>query len=216
METADLPSIDLIGGDFFVDNDPDDDEREDYNDGPTKINNDGPIRTKELRHIQEDIAATVRPRHQATPPSNLGDPSHGKLKADQWRTCMEFDIPVSLVKLWSEDLQSDSEDDDVQRRKHLLESTMLLATALRWATSHRTSEKHANEYMKNMRAYLATLRKLFPKRNLLPNHHSALFIGEMLLRFGPVHGWWCFPFERVIGLLQQVNTNSKMGTYIPV
>jgi hypothetical protein len=33
----------------------------------------------------------------------------------------------------------------------------------------------------------------------------------MLLRFGPIHGWWMFPFERVIGLLQQFNTNSEMG-----
>jgi hypothetical protein len=65
--------------------------------------------------------------------------------------------------------------------------------------------------MKNMRAYLASLRDLFPNTDLWTSHHNALFIGEMLLRFGPVHGWWMFPFERVIGLLQQVNTNSKIG-----
>jgi len=65
--------------------------------------------------------------------------------------------------------------------------------------------------MKDMCAYLANLRNLFPNKDLCTSHHTALFIGEMLLRFGPIHRWWMFPFERVIGLLQQFNTNSKMG-----
>jgi hypothetical protein len=88
---------------------------------------------------------------------------------------------------------------------------MFLATALRWATSHRTSQKHRDEYMRNMRAYLKSLRDLFPEMKLRPNHHNALYLGELLLRFGPVHGWWMFPFERLIGLLQKVNSNKKIG-----
>jgi hypothetical protein len=131
------------------------------------------------------------------------------LKADQWRSCMEFDIPVSLVQLWAEAGIS-SED----RRQKLVESTMFLSTALRWATSHQTSQRHADEYMRNMRAYLKSLRDLFPEMKLRPNHHNALFLGELLLRFGPVHGWWMYPFERLIGLLQKVNTNKKMGRSI--
>jgi hypothetical protein len=31
------------------------------------------------------------------------------------------------------------------------------------------------------------------------------------MRYGPVHGWWMFPFERVIGALQKTNTNYKIG-----
>jgi len=164
----------------------------------------GPIGKKEVLEIQQDISATTRPRWQSGPPPLLGTAGAGKLKADQWRSCIEFDIPVSLVKLWS---QTPSDD----RRHKLLDSTMLLATTLRWATSHRTSSKHAAEYMKSIRLYLTSLRELFPDVNLLTNHHNALFIGDMLLRFGPVHGWWMFPFERVIGLLQHVNTNDKIG-----
>jgi len=135
---------------------------------------------------------------------------------------MEFDIPVSLMKLWSEAVKlwseakstgSDNINDKInERRSKTLDSTMLLATALHWATSYCTSAKHAAEYTTNMQAYLTTLRDLFPHTDLRTSHHNALFIGEMLLRFGPIHGWWMFPFERIIGLLQQVNTNSKMGT----
>jgi hypothetical protein len=171
------------------------------------------IGRKDLKKIQDFIKETVRPQWQRGPPPNLGEPGHGKLKADQWRTCMEFDIPVALAQVWFKE-DTDGDNVDWHRRQKLLESTMLLATALRWATSHRTSAKHAEEYTKNMRAYIESIRELFPNRDLRPNHRSALFVGDMLLRFGPVHGWWCFASERVNGLLQQVNTNSKLGESI--
>ncbi|KAG2148241.1 uncharacterized protein EDB93DRAFT_1085087 [Suillus bovinus] len=29
--------------------------------------------------------------------------------------------------------------------------------------------------------------------------------------YGPMHGWWMFPFERIIGALQKTNTNYKIG-----
>lgn len=185
---------DLIGDDFF---------EADYQ-------HQAPIDRKDLKQIQDFIKATVRPQWQRGPPPNLGEPSHGKLKADQWRTCMEFDIPVALAQLWSKE-QGNEQDHDWNRRQKLLNSTMLLATALRWVTSYRTSAKHADEYIKNMRAYIESIRELFPNRDLLPNHRTALFVGDMLLRFGPVHGWWCFAPERINGILQQVNTNSKPG-----
>jgi hypothetical protein len=181
---------------------------EDDSSSPSADEPENCINIEDLRRIQRGIKDTVRPGYQAPPPSNLGEPNHGKLKADIYRTLMEFDIPVSMVELCTI-----SPGQDSSRKRKLLECTMSLATAICWATSHRTSAKHVKEYMKNMQAYLSSLHELFPNRDLQPSHHSAIFIGEMLMRFGPIHGWWCFPFERVIGLLQQINTNSKLGTY---
>jgi hypothetical protein len=167
------------------------------------------IGKEKIEQIQRDISNTTRPRWQSGPPTTLGTKGGGKLKADQWRSSIEFDIPVSLMKL----LSHEGNDPDSRRYK-VLDSTMLLATALGWGTSYGTSVKHVAQYMKNMQAYLVSLRDFFPNTDLRTSHHNALFIGEMLLRFSPVHGWWMFPFERVIGLLQQVNTNSKIGELI--
>jgi hypothetical protein len=58
------------------------------------------------------------------------------LTADQWRSCMEFDMPVSLVQLWA-GAGISSED----RRQKLVESIMLLSTAfdqLKSSLSHHT------------------------------------------------------------------------------
>jgi hypothetical protein len=161
----------------------------------------------EISQLRSQIVETTRPSWHVAPPSNLGESKHGKLKADQWRSCIEFDIPVSLAQMWS----SNDERTRGPTREAIMRSTLLLATAIRWATSHKTSEKHATNYTRNMHAYLQTLLDMFPHRQLRPNHHAALHIGPQLLQFGPMHGWWTFPFERIIGLLQNYNTNDKLG-----
>ena len=62
----------------------------------------------------------------------------------------------------------------------------------------------------SMLAYLCTLRELF-NHNLVPNHHLSLHLSTCLLLFGPVHGWWGYPFERYNGIIQRLNTNNKIS-----
>jgi hypothetical protein len=165
---------------------------------------------KEISQIQSDIQHTTRPSWQASLPVNFGNASHGKLKADQWRTCIEFDLPISLARIWTE---RDSDDSDVLTLQ-LLDNTMHLATAVLWATSRRTSRIHAENYTKHITAYIRGVLHLFPQHPLRPHHHNALHLGELLLQFGPAHGWWTFPFERLVGKLQEINSNSKPGKTI--
>jgi hypothetical protein len=161
----------------------------------------------DIKRLQSYIQATVRPSWHAPPPPNLGDPSHGKLTADQWRSCIEFDVPVALIQMASTGMWKGGQIPQEQ----IIHSTMLLAMAIGWATSHRTSEEHVKKYNEYMHAYLQSLLSMFPGMTLRPNHHNSLHLGSGLLNFGPIHGWWTFPFERLVGILQQVNTNSKMG-----
>jgi hypothetical protein len=39
----------------------------------------------------------------------------------------------------------------------------------------------------------------------------AFHLHEYLILFGPVHAWWTFPFERIIGKLQRIPTSEKIG-----
>ncbi|TDL24062.1 hypothetical protein BD410DRAFT_696923, partial [Rickenella mellea] len=146
-----------------------------------------PLTRSEIQQIQDHIQKTDRPVWNVSPPPNLGEASHGKLKADQWRSCIEFDLPVSLAQLWTEGEQD-------ERKLALLQCTI-----------------HAAKYTEYMHSYLKSMLQLFPGLKLRPNHHNALHIGEFLLRFGPMHGWWMYPFERFIGILQNIRTNNKMG-----
>jgi len=167
------------------------------------------ISQDDLKVIQDDIAATIRPYWHAAPPANLGEVSHGKLKADEWRSCFEFDIPVTL--LWIESCRNASATETDEYRAKLVHSTFLLAIAIRWATSHHISATHVEEYKKTIKDYLKTLKGLRPNQRFHPNHINALLVGDYLCLYGPIQGWWMFPFERVIGDLQCTSTNNKPG-----
>lgn len=152
---------------------------------------------------------TIRPNWQAQLPANFGSPEHGKLKADQWRTALEFDIPVSLILLKYTRQSSGMVEDE--RLQKLVDHTMDLAMAIAWGFSRRTSPKHAERYEFYMRRYLTGIKELFPDYDLKPNHHYALHIPDILCGFGPLHGTWAFKIERLIGVLQKMNMNSKIG-----
>ena len=97
------------------------------------------------------------------------------------------------------------------RRERLAYCMMILAMALQWGTSYITSEQHVCNYHHYMKTYLEMLKDIFPGLNIWPNHHAALHLDTFLCRYGPLHGWWMFPFKRIIGSLQQKNTNHKIG-----
>lgn len=166
---------------------------------------------EELQGLHVALRSTQRPSWQRGPPLNLGVSSHGKLKADQWRSAIEFDVPIYLAQAWSYSDHEVKNNERKQRRRQLLASTMLLAVSIGWGTSDVTSQPHAYDYTRHMIAYLQTLQMLYPSFQLRPNHHGALHIGPFLLQFGPMRGWWMYPFERIIGILQKTNTNSKLG-----
>jgi hypothetical protein len=162
--------------------------------------------------LRIDIRNFVTPSWLTSIPTNLGEPSHGKLKADQWRTLGTVYLPVSLVRLWA----SPSNDDPqaatpTASRQKLLSLTLSLCSAINIASSRTTSRKKASLYTKYMTEYLEGIRSIMPDYQFRPNHHMALHLSEYLLLYGPVHGWWTFPFERLIGLLQDIPSNFKNG-----
>jgi hypothetical protein len=55
---------------------------------------------EEINRIQAELKGIKQPSWHWGPPENLGDAEHGKLKAEQWQSAIEFDLLVTLVKLW--------------------------------------------------------------------------------------------------------------------
>jgi hypothetical protein len=102
-----------------------------------------------LKKLQQDITQTNQPEYCQGPPASLGSPGHGKLRADQWRTCIEFDIHISVAQLWSKEtcLPEQKLEITVHCDK-LFQSIMHLAVAVCWATSYKTSEHHSENFEK--------------------------------------------------------------------
>lgn len=154
----------------------------------------------------------ITPSWLTSVPTNLGEPSHGKLKADQWRTLGTTYLPISLIRLW--DQLEDGDDKRSQQCKKLLAVTLSLISAVVIASSRTTSKEKADLYLHHMQNYLKGLRELFPRYRFLPNQHMALHLAEYLQLYGPVHSWWTFPFERLIGMLQRIPNNFQNGQFI--
>lgn len=161
------------------------------------------ITADDLRAIREDIRNISVPSWVQSVPSDLGDASHGKLKADEWRSLACLYALIPLMRLWTS---------ASGKRAAALHLTFTLVSAIVIATSRVTSSKHVDVYLDLMTAYAQGLKEHFPDFEFHPNHHLAFHLAEFLIQYGPIHEWWTFPFERIIGMLQRVLTNDKMGT----
>lgn len=160
-----------------------------------------------LKEVWSDMRKTILPSWLPSPPKNLGTASHGKLKADQWRTACTVTLVFSLVRLWG---QSEGKPQE----KLYLDNFLALVTAVRWATKRSVSDRDIQIVEDQFNLYFTGLVDLFTAEVLHPNHHMSLHLSECLRNFGPVHGWWAFPFERYNGIIQRHNTNNRYGEYL--
>ncbi|CAK5277777.1 unnamed protein product, partial [Mycena citricolor] len=165
----------------------------------------GHVITKgEMKALWADIAAMHTPSWVSSVPRNYGSAQHGKLKADQWRALAMVYIPVTLIRLWS---------DSTLQRQGLLDMTMHLIAAVDLASSRKMIQGNDAKVQNHLLKYRTALHACFPEYTAHPNHHLALHIPHFLRLFGPVHGWWAYPFERMNGKMLRIKTNYKPGEY---
>jgi len=71
-----------------------------------------------MSRIRSGLAAVTIPSWLERPPTNLGEKSHGKLKADMWRILFTVFLPLILPELWHDA----SMPDQLDHSKLLLEN----------------------------------------------------------------------------------------------
>ena len=139
-------------------------------------------------------------------PQTFGSAAGGSLKADQWRIIATLYAPLVLIQEWP--------IHDQPRSREWLKSTTDLMSAIYACSSHTVLEHSIKLYETHIVSYLKILKDTFPSYKFVPNDHAALHVIELLRRLGPAHGWWTFPFERLIRELQNFPTNSRMGKHV--
>jgi hypothetical protein len=163
----------------------------------------------QISNIRYAIAHVDAPSWVAPLPNDFGSARHGKLTADQWRSAATVYMPIALMYIWSTaHLSSDSDRD---RLYLIISNTLDLMEAIHCATSWTVSSSLQTRYINAYRKYLRGIRTLFPKFALTTTQHCALHLHEFFPRFGPVIGWWTFPYERIIQLLQRMNHSHRTG-----
>lgn len=161
--------------------------------------------THMLSLIWRDMAETVLPSEVSAAPRNIGV-SGLTPGANDWRTFCTINLPITLIYWWGTKPNG-------SREFALLENFMDLVTAVKLATYRTVTAERLAQYREHMLRYLETLLILFPGTTLSPYQHMSLHLPEVLERLGPAQAIWCFAFERANFILQQINTNNKIGGY---
>lgn len=151
-----------------------------------------------------DMGRTVLPSRISPVPRGVGSPSSGKLTADQWRTFCTVHLAISLVRLWGNEQPETRQSQMLVNFLHLVSLTNLLHM-------RNMSSEYIESIARENSAYLQGLRTLYPDFSLVPKHHMALHLPEMLRDFGPVHAWRTFAFERLNQIFQNTLTNGISG-----
>lgn len=164
--------------------------------------------TETVRHIQAVIKDTVVPSWLTRVPRNYGEAAAGSLKADEQRVLATVYLPIALISRWCPEANHTS--DGARDRAGLrLESTMLLVQIILIFCSRVLTLADARIAHQYLRKYIEGIKSHHPHNAIKPNHHMAFHILDYIILFGPVRGWWTFPFERLIGRLQAIPTNHN-------
>jgi hypothetical protein len=160
-----------------------------------------------IRHV---IRHAHRPTWFNSVPYKFGDAGTGRLKADEWRLLSTVYLPIALVLLWGEGSRP-ARSSQATLLRTALDHSMHLSQAVLLACTRTTSRAAAHAYRDHLAIYIKDLKTVHPDATYKCNHHMSMHIYDFLLAFGPVVSWWCFPFERLIGMLQKMPTSDRHG-----
>ena len=162
----------------------------------------------EIGSIQSCIRNVTLPTWIQRPPVNLGEASHGKLKAHEYLLLFTCIFPLVIPEFWHHpDTPLDDSYQHLECFYHLVSATNILS-------SFKTSNSKADTYTQHYTAYYAAIQTLFPYHNPKPNHHYAMHNGDLMKYWGPLPVISESFGERMNGMLQGIKTNRRFSMYI--
>ena len=116
------------------------------------------------------------------------------LKAQQWKN---FIVTYARVCLWN------------IVPYQLYDIVKCLAEVIEIMLKDPITRQEVDEMSTLLHKHHALYAKYFGKFEVSVNYHMALHIPEVIRNWGHPTSWWCFPYERHIGMLGEVNTSRK-------
>jgi hypothetical protein len=157
----------------------------------------------ELQAIRDCIRDVTLPTWIQRPPINLGELSHGKLKAQEYLTLFTCIFPLIIAEFWYITTATNFHRQHFHCFYHLVAATNIIA-------AFKTSNADADAYTQHFIQYRTAIQHLFSYRPSKPNHHYAMHNGLLLKYWGPLASFSEFPGERMNGMLQKIKTNHHL------
>ena len=112
--------------------------------------------------------------------------------ADQWKT---FILIYATTITW--DLLK---DEDRKILSYFVRACNILVCRI-------ISKSGLNEAYQCLLSMVKLVEKQYGQKKITPNMHLCLHICECALDYGPLYSFWCYSFERMNGLLGNININ---------
>ncbi|KAF9254475.1 hypothetical protein L218DRAFT_1009627 [Marasmius fiardii PR-910] len=127
-----------------------------------------------LEAIHACIQDIELPSYVSRPPINLGQPSHGTLKAADYLLLFTVILPLVIPELWSNpNSDSDVNESLLDNFYHLVASTNIMAA---YSTSNEEADAYTSHYSQDWEYNTI----LFPTAHSMPNHHYAMHNASIL------------------------------------
>ena len=151
----------------------------------------GYLNNENLVAIQEKIDLMKIPAKLGRIPYKISS-NFSSLTADQWKNwifaysqyALHGILPIEHYTCWC-----------------------LFVDACRYLLQPSISLHHLNEADKKLVEFNTSFELVFGKEHTTPNMHLHLHIKDCVFNYGPVHSFWCFPFERFNGVLGSFQKN---------
>lgn len=158
----------------------------------------------ELQAIRDCITNVTLPTWVHRPPTNLGEPIHGKLKAQDYLMLFTCIFPLIIPEFWYTPTATATDREHFSCFYHLVAATNIVS-------SFKVSNADADVYTQHYIQYCAAIQKLFSYCASKPNHHYAMHNGDQMKYWGPLPSFGEFPGERMNGMLQGIKTNRRLS-----
>ena len=159
---------------------------------------------EELEMIRSCIRDVQLPTWVQRPPVNLGESSHGKLKAHELLILFSVIFPLIIPKLWW---------GGNERQGQLLQSFCDLVCSTNIIAAYSVTNAEADAYTEHYVKYRASIQQLYAFRSK-PNHHYAMHNSDLLKFWGPLSLLSEFPGERMNGDMGKIKTNRRLCEFL--
>lgn len=158
-------------------------------------NSDGLMTDKERETLANRLSALRIPYDVGRLPKTMLEKMSARgLKAQQWKN---FIVTYARVCLWN------------IVPNQLYHTVKCLAELVELILKDPITRQEVDAISSLLHKHHGLYAKFFGKFEVSVNYHMALHIPELIQNWGHPTSWWCFPYERHIGLLGDVNTSGK-------
>jgi len=179
---------------------PEDESDESDDESPSIFN----FTPEELEMIRACIRDVQLPTWVQRPPANLGESSHGKLKAHELLVLFSVIFPLIIPRLW---WRGD------KQQERLFQSFCDLVCSTNIIAAYSVTNTEADAYTERYIKYRASIQQLYGFRSK-PNHHYAMHNGDLLKFWGPLSLLSEFPGERMNGDMGKIKTNRRLCAFL--